>query len=357
MNVDTGLCHCSNWQSKIPFRVYLVLDPQAFVHFVRLILAIAPMTRVSDDHGITTVPTWSSDQRSLTLVIMAVAIVTWWSGQKLVVQAQCSFSFCKLQLSYLPISHWHFCQSVGITKYANLTIEGCYELTWVMPTGGESCTLLHYPIPIIFVHCILAGSNWGERDENATMDVWSDTQRQVQKRTHPRNNDSGAGLQKDHGDDWTSTSMRWGEMKNAYWGKCWQRIYHGKGRDEDWKQDGNTCDKETCKILCWEPTRRRTGRCGEGRSSVTPATLHDGKSQGKRRRRSVLAVSCVHQVQRVPCMYSYLWELWLWEARQSRLTHLEGLTHGETGLSEWALRVRLRALLKHAVRFSDLLRF
>ena len=24
------------------------------------------------------------------------------------------------------------------------------------------------------------------------------------------------------------------------------------------------------------------GRCGEGRSSVIPATLHDGKSQGKR---------------------------------------------------------------------------
>ena len=26
---------------------------------------------------------------------------------------------------------------------------------------------------------------------------------------------------------------------------------------------------------------RRTGRCGEGRSSVIPATLHDGKSQRK----------------------------------------------------------------------------
>ena len=31
MNVGTGLCHCSNWKSMIPFRVYLVLDPQAFV--------------------------------------------------------------------------------------------------------------------------------------------------------------------------------------------------------------------------------------------------------------------------------------------------------------------------------------
>ena len=32
------------------------------------------------------------------------------------------------------------------------------------------------------------------------MDVWSDTQRQDQERTHQRNNKSGAGFQKDHGD-------------------------------------------------------------------------------------------------------------------------------------------------------------
>ena len=67
-----------------------------------------------------------------------------------------------------------------------------------MPTGGESCTLLHYPTTIIFVHCVSAVSNWGERDENATMEVRSDTQKQVLKRTHPRNNESGAGFQKNH---------------------------------------------------------------------------------------------------------------------------------------------------------------
>ena len=32
-----------------------------------------------------------------------------------------------------------------------------------------------------------------ERDENATMDVWSDTQRRDRERTHPRNNESDAG--------------------------------------------------------------------------------------------------------------------------------------------------------------------
>ena len=50
-------------------------------------------------------------------------------------------------------------------------------------------------------------------------------------------------------------------MKNTYWGKFWEQIYQGKGR-----------------------TTRRTGWCGEGRSTVTSATLHDGQSQGKRRR-------------------------------------------------------------------------
>ena len=32
------------------------------------------------------------------------------------------------------------------------------------------------------------------------MDVWSDTPRQDQERTHPRNNESDSCLQKDHGE-------------------------------------------------------------------------------------------------------------------------------------------------------------
>ena len=41
-------------------------------------------------------------------------------------------------------------------------------------------------------------TDWGDRDEDATMDVRSDTQRQDQEWTHPRNNKSSAGFQKDH---------------------------------------------------------------------------------------------------------------------------------------------------------------
>ena len=38
----------------------------------------------------------------------------------------------------------------------------------------------------------------GERDEDATVDVRSDTQRQDEERTHPRDNESDAGCRKDH---------------------------------------------------------------------------------------------------------------------------------------------------------------
>ena len=39
-----------------------------------------------------------------------------------------------------------------------------------------------------------------KQDENVTLDVRSDPQRQDQERTHPRNNESDAGFQKDHGE-------------------------------------------------------------------------------------------------------------------------------------------------------------
>ena len=42
-------------------------------------------------------------------------------------------------------------------------------------------------------------TNWDKRDVNATMDVRSDTQRQDQERTHPRNTESNAGCQRYHG--------------------------------------------------------------------------------------------------------------------------------------------------------------
>ena len=42
--------------------------------------------------------------------------------------------------------------------------------------------------------------NWGERAEDATVVVRSDTQRQDQERTHTKDYESGTNFQKNHGD-------------------------------------------------------------------------------------------------------------------------------------------------------------
>ena len=83
-------------------------------------------------------------------------------------------------------------------------------------------------------------------------------------------------------EDWYGTCMWWGEMANTYWRKFWGQIYQGKRREDDRKPDGKTHVNEIWKVLDWERARRRTGRCGEERSSVIPATLLDGKSQRKK---------------------------------------------------------------------------
>ena len=66
----------------------------------------------------------------------------------------------------------------------------------------------------------------------------------IRKRTHPRDNESGAG------DElvWMDCYMWWGATKNTYWGKCWGRIHQGKGREDDRKQDGKTRTTETWKL-------------------------------------------------------------------------------------------------------------
>ena len=107
-------------------------------------------------------------------------------------------------------------------------------------------------------------------------------------------------------EDWTGTGMWWGEMANTYRGKCWGRIYQGKGREDDRKQDGKTRVNEIWKVLDWERARIWTGRCGEERSviPVIPATLRDGKSQRKRRRRRKCQ-NCTWLV------WSVMWSMWV----------------------------------------------
>ena len=59
-------------------------------------------------------------------------------------------------------------------------------------------------------------------------------------------------------------------------------MYQGKCTEDDLKHDRKTRVNETGKVLDRERARRRTMRCGEGRSLVIPATLHYGKARGKK---------------------------------------------------------------------------
>ena len=57
------------------------------------------------------------------------------------------------------------------------------------------------------------------------MDVWSDTKRQNQERTHPRNNESSAGVKKDNGE---RTEM------------VWARHEDGRSRSEESDDESDT---------------------------------------------------------------------------------------------------------------------
>ena len=52
------------------------------------------------------------------------------------------------------------------------------------------------------------------------MDVWSDKKRQNQERTHPRNDESSAGVQKDNGE---KTEMVWARHEESDTGEKEER--------------------------------------------------------------------------------------------------------------------------------------
>ena len=61
------------------------------------------------------------------------------------------------------------------------------------------------------------------------MDVWSDKKIQNQERTHPRNDESSAGIQKDNGE---KTEM------------AWARNEDGRSRSEESDDENDTREKE-----------------------------------------------------------------------------------------------------------------
>ena len=79
-------------------------------------------------------------------------------------------------------------------------------------------------------------------------------------------------------EDWTGTGMWWGEkMANTYWGKCWGRIYQGKGREDDRKQDGKT------RVTYWSESGRgdRQGDVEKKDHQLYRRPYMMGKARGK----------------------------------------------------------------------------
>ena len=77
---------------------------------------------------------------------------------------------------------------------------------------------------------MINAKDWGERDEDAEVDVWSDKKRQNQERTHPRNDESSAGVQKDNGE---KTEMVWARHEDG-----------GRSRSEESDDESDTGEKE-----------------------------------------------------------------------------------------------------------------
>ena len=80
------------------------------------------------------------------------------------------------------------------------------------------------------------------------MDVWSDKKRQKQERTHPRNDESSAGVQKDNGE---KTEMVWARQRmeeDHVVRRVMTKAIPGKGREGDQRQGGRMCARGTCRL-------------------------------------------------------------------------------------------------------------
>ena len=130
----------------------------------------------------------------------------------------------------------------------------------------------------------------GERDEDTTVEVQSDTQRQDQERTHPRNNENDAGFQKDHRETIELVRECDEERRRTH---TEESVEGGYIREKELRTTENKIERRMPTRLEKYRAESGTGRCGEGRSAAIPATLHGGESQGKIRRIKWLGNSLV----------------------------------------------------------------
>ena len=114
------------------------------------------------------------------------------------------------------LRNWRFCggwsTSTNLSKMVKLvTVEPKLSFRWTLmllqvwsTTQTTVCATI-FPILRLWTgyaiwswnlghHQTTGIKDWGERDEDAEVDVWSDKKIQNQERTHPRNDESSAGV-------------------------------------------------------------------------------------------------------------------------------------------------------------------
>ena len=78
------------------------------------------------------------------------------------------------------------------------------------------------------------------------VDVWSDKKRQNQERTHPRNDESSAGVQKDNGE---KTEMVWARHEDGRRSRSEESDDKSDtGEKEDQRQGGRMYAGGTCRL-------------------------------------------------------------------------------------------------------------
>ena len=111
--------------------------------------------------------------------------------------------------------------------------------------------------------------------------MWSEKKRQNQERTHPRNDESSAGVQKDNGE---KTEMVWARHEDGRRSRSEESDDESdtgerkRGRPKTRWKDVCKRDMQTVGLRDGDEGDRLTGK---GRSTTIAATPNDGKARGK----------------------------------------------------------------------------
>ena len=114
--------------------------------------------------------------------------------------------------------------------------------------------------------------------------MWSDKKRQNQERTHPRNDESTAGVQTDNGE---KTEMVWARHEDGRRSRSEESDDEsdtGEKEERETKDKVEGCVQEGHADCRTERAMKEIGLTRKIRSTTIAATPDDGNSQRKRRR-------------------------------------------------------------------------